>query len=164
MPGPAPPVVDGLQIDQSLEFQRRFRRVQKIAWRVLALLPVAAVLGAFGGGLFSGVEASGDGVSVTYDRSARRTVDTELEVSLERARPPVGIALSRTFLDGYDVTEVRPQAQRVTAEAGRLVYAFSALPGGSVSFTLQPKRLGSSRGTVGVTGSPPVRIHQLVFP
>jgi hypothetical protein len=43
VPGPEPPVVNGLQIDQSLDFQRRFRRVRTVAWRVLALLPVAAV-------------------------------------------------------------------------------------------------------------------------
>ena len=31
MPGPEPPVVNGLQIDQSLDFQRRFERIQKVA-------------------------------------------------------------------------------------------------------------------------------------
>src|SRR4051794_20355994 len=88
MPGPEPPVVNGLQIDRSLDFQRRFGRVQTIAWRVLALLPVAAVAGLFGGGLFSQVTTGDAGVKVSYDRFGRRSVDTQLEVTLVRAQPP----------------------------------------------------------------------------
>src|SRR3954451_6403199 len=100
MPGPAPPVVNGLQIDESLDFQRRFQRIQTVAWRVLALVPVAAVAGLFGGGLFSQVTAGGAGLTVSYDRFGRRSVDTELEVTVPRARPPVAISISREFLDG----------------------------------------------------------------
>src|SRR5690349_14339918 len=99
MPGPEPPVVNGLQIDESLDFQRRFDRVQKVAWRVLALLPVAAVAGLFGGGLLSEVTAGGAAGTVTYDRFGRRSVDTQLEVTVERGRSPVAISISRAFLD-----------------------------------------------------------------
>jgi len=164
MPGPAPPVVNGLQIDQSLDFQRRFDRIQKIAWRVLALLPTAAVAGLFGGGLFSQATAGSGDLKVSYDRFGRRSVDTQLEVTVARARQPVAVSISSGFLDGYDVSEVRPQPEHVSAYPDRLVFAFAALPGASVSFTLQPQRLGSSSGTVTVTGSRPVEIHQLVYP
>jgi hypothetical protein len=164
MPGPAPPVVNGLQIDQSLDFQRRFQRVQTIAWSVLALLPLAAIAGLFGGGLFSPVTVGGAGAEVSYDRFGRRSVDTQLEVTVPRARPPVAIAISREFLDRYDMSEIRPQPQRVTAYADRLVYTFAALPDANVAFTLQPKRFGPGSGTVTVAGSQPVELHQLVYP
>jgi hypothetical protein len=164
MPGPAPPVVNGLQIDQSLDFQRRFQRVQTIAWSVLALLPLAAIAGLFGGGLFSPVTVGGAGAEVSYDRFGRRSVDTQLEVTVSRARRPVTISISRKFLDGYDVSEVRPQPERVAAYADRFVFAFAALPGARVSFTLQPQRLGSAGGTVTVAGSRPVQLRQLVYP
>jgi hypothetical protein len=164
VPGPAPPVVNGLQIDQSLNFQRRFDRIQTIAWRVLALLPVAAVAGLFGGGLFCQVTAGGAGVEVSYDRFGRRSVDTQLQVTVLRARPPVAVSISRGFLDGYDVSEVRPQPEHVTAYADRLVFTFATRPGASVAFTLQPQHLGSSSGTVTVAGLRPVPVHQLVYP
>src|SRR3954469_18198945 len=109
MPGPEPPVVNGLQIDQSLDFQRRFQRVQSLAWRVLALLPLAAVAGLFGGGLFSQVTAGSAGVKVSYDRFGRRSVATQLQVTVMRARRPVAVSISRGFLDGYDLSEVRPR-------------------------------------------------------
>jgi hypothetical protein len=164
VPGPEPPVVNGLQIDQSLDFQRRFQRLQTAAWRVLALVPIAAVAGLFGGGLFSEVTARGAGVTVSYDRFGRRTVDTELQVEVTRARKPVAVSISRGFLDGYDISEVRPQPEHVRAQPDRLVFSFAALPRASVSFTLQPNRLGSSSGTVKVDGSRPVQLRQLVYP
>jgi hypothetical protein len=164
VPGPEPPVVDGLQIDQSLDFQRRFERVQTIAWRILALLPVAAVAGLFGGGLFSQVTAGGAGLRVSYDRFGRMSADTQLEVTVKRAQPPVTVSISRGFLDGYDVSEVRPEPEHVTAQAGRVVFAFAALPGASVALTLQPKRVGSRSGTVTIAGSRPVQLHQFVYP
>src|SRR3954449_2615040 len=99
MPGPEPPVVNGLQIDQSLDFQRRFERVQRVAWRVLALVPIAAVAGLFGGGLFSQVTAGGAGGTGAYDRFGRRSVDPRLRVTIRRARPPVAVSISRAFLD-----------------------------------------------------------------
>jgi hypothetical protein len=164
MPGPEPPVVNGLQIEQSLDFQRRFGRIQTIAWRVLALLPVAAVAGLFGGGLFSQVTTGDAGVKVSYDRFGRRSVDTQLEVTLVRAQRPVAVSISRDFLDRYDLSEVRPQPERVTAYADRLDFTFAALGRAPVSFTLQPQDLGSSRGTVTVAGSRPVELRQLVYP
>jgi hypothetical protein len=164
MPGPEPPVVDGLQIDQSLDFQRRFRLVQTLAWRVLTLVPLAAVAGLFGGGLFSQVTAGGGNVTVSYDRFGRRSVDTELEVTIQRALPPAEVSISRGFLDGYDVSEVRPPPERVTAYPDRLVYAFATLPGASVSFTLVPQRLGFSGGSVAVAGSRAVHVHQIIYP
>jgi hypothetical protein len=164
VPGPAPPVVRGLQIDQSLDFQRRFGRVQRWAWRLLALLPVAAVLGLFGGGLLSQVTAGSPGGEVTYDRFGRLSVDSELDVTVGRTRGPVVVSVSRGLLDGCSITEVRPQPERVTASADRLQYVFAATPGASVSFSVQPQRLGSVGGTVAVGGGPPVRVHQLIYP
>jgi len=164
MPGPEPPVVNGLQIDQSLDFQRRFERVQTVAWRLLALLPVAAVAGLFGGGLFSQVTAGGAGLTVSYDRFGRMSVDTELRVTVKRGRSPVAVSISRGFLDGYEVSEVRPQPEHVTAHAGRVIFAFAALPRASVAFTVQPKGVGSRSGTVTIAGSRPVQVHQFVYP
>jgi hypothetical protein len=111
MSGPVPPVVDGLQIDQALDFQRRFERVQRVAWWVLGLVPVAAIAGLFGGGLFSQTTGGGGaaGLTVTYERFGRLSAETEIELTLARPAGPVDVAISRGFLDRYDVIEVRPE-------------------------------------------------------
>lgn len=166
MPGPAPPVVDGLQIDQALAFQRRFERVQRMAWRLLAVVPVAAIAGLFGGGLFSEVTA-GSGrawVTVTYERFGRLTADTELQLEFTRPTRTTNVAISREFLDRYDTSDVRPQPLRVRTLADAVVFTFATAPAGHATFFLQPDAVGSSSGTVTVTGGAPVHIRQLVWP
>ena len=43
-------MVQGLQIDQALNFQRRFGRFQRVVWWLLTVIPVAAIAGLFGDG------------------------------------------------------------------------------------------------------------------
>lgn len=166
MPGPAPPVVNGLQIDQALEFQQRFQVIQRVAWSVLALVPVAAVAGLFGGGLFSETTAGGRaaGVTVTYERFSRITADTQLELRLERADGPTAVAISRDLLERYQISEIRPEPERVVTRPDHVEYVFAASASGTALFAMQPDSVGSSSGTVTVAGGPPVQVGQFVFP
>ena len=166
MPGPAPPIVDGLQIDEALDFQRRFDRIQRVAWWLLALVPVAAVAGLFGGGLFSETTAGARaaGLAVTQDRFARRTAETELELELTRGAGPTEVAITRGFIDRYALVEARPEPLRVATLRDRIVFTFAARAGGRATLVLQPEAIGVARGTVTVTGGSAVGIRQLVYP
>jgi hypothetical protein len=159
-----PPVVNGLQIAEALDFQR-FQRIQSVAWWLLALVPISAVLGLFGQGLFSETSAGGAraGVTATYDRFARHGVDTDLELALTGRRGST-VAISRAFLDRYSVTDIQPEPIRVTTRAGDVVFRFVAGRGGVATFTLQADAIGSSSGTVTAPGGRPIRIRQLVYP
>ena len=159
-------MVHGLQIDQALSFQRRFERVQRVAWWLLAAVPVAAVAGLFGGGLFSEVTAGSEraGSTVTYERFGRLTADTELELEFAHPSSTTDVAISRAFFDRYATSEVRPEPVRVRTLANAVVFTFAAAPAGRATFYLQPSAVGSSSGTVTVTGGTPVRVKQLVYP
>jgi hypothetical protein len=159
-------VVDGLQIDQALTFQRRFERVQRVAWWLLALVPVAAIAGLFGGGLFSEATAGSERarVTVTFQRFGRLTADTELQLKFAGPARTTDVAISRAFLDRYDTSEVRPQPLRVRTLANAIVFTFAAAPAGRATFSLTPAEVGSSRGTVTVSGGTPVTVKQLVYP
>jgi hypothetical protein len=158
--------VEGLQIDQALNFQRRFGRVQRVAWSLLAVIPVAAIAGLFGDGLFSEVTAGSEraGGTVTYERFGRLTADTTLEVEFARPSRATDVAISRAFFDRYNLSEVRPQPLRVRTLADAVVFTFAAAPVGRATFSLQPDAVGSSSGTVAVTGGTPVHVKQLVYP
>ena len=141
-------MVDGLQIDQALTFQRRFERVQRVAWWLLSLVPVAAIAGLFGGGLFSTATAGSERarVTVTYERFGRLTADTELELEFARPSRTTDVAISRAFLDRYDTSEVRPQPLRVRTVADAVVFTFAAAPAGRATFSLAPAAVGSVAG------------------
>ena len=59
---------------------------------------------------------------------------------------------------------MRPQPLRVRTLADVVVFTFAAAPEGRATFFLQPDAVGSSSGTVTVTGGTPVHIKQLVYP
>jgi hypothetical protein len=88
---------------------------------VLALVPVASVARLFGGGPFSETTAGGRavGVTVAYDRFARITADTEIELRLARADGPTAVTITRALLDRYEISELRPQPVRVVTRPDR---------------------------------------------
>jgi hypothetical protein len=49
----------GTEIDQDLEFQRRIWKLQRVAWAVMALVVLAAVLGLLGPGVLGMATAGG---------------------------------------------------------------------------------------------------------
>ena len=103
-------------------------------------------------------------MTVTYERFGRLTADTELELEFARPSRTTDVAISRAFLGRYDTSEVRPQPLRVRTVADAVVFTFAAAPAGRATFFLQPDAVGSSSGTVTVTGGTPVQIKQLVYP
>jgi len=72
--------VGSLEIVQDMTFQRRAWVVQRIAWVVMLLIVVAAVLGLFATGPLSGTTAkTDDGVlTIEYGRFARHDAQTDL--------------------------------------------------------------------------------------
>jgi hypothetical protein len=102
--------------------------------------------------------------TVTYERFGRLTVDTTLELELSRPSRTTDVAISRAFFDRYDMSEVRPQPLHVRTLADAVVFTFAAAPAGRANFFLRPTSVGSSSGTVRVTGGTPVHVKQLVYP
>ena len=90
--------------------------------------------------------------------------DTELDLEFARPSRTTDVAISRAFFDRYDTSEVRPEPLRVRTPSDAVVFAFAAAPAGRATFSLLPSAVGSSSGTVTVTGGTPVHVKQLVYP
>jgi hypothetical protein len=61
-----------MEIETDLEFQRRVWRVPRVGWLIIGAAVVAALLGLFGTGPLSRASTDGGGLTVEYDRFARR--------------------------------------------------------------------------------------------
>jgi hypothetical protein len=103
-----------------IERRTRLGRVQKIGMPLLALIPVAALLGVFGPGEATSRAAAGElSIEVRYPSLLRHKTSQpfELTVTNRGATPALGVAarIDEAWLSSFGAVEVRPQPQRLDA-------------------------------------------------
>jgi hypothetical protein len=161
-----------LEIDEDLTFQRRMWRVRPMGFAILWAILVAAVLGLFGGGLFSSARAT-DGTGhlrVEYERFARFQSPLVLRFRME---PPaarerqVRVWIDRRYLEAIKIESLVPEPVRSEAAEDRIVFTFDLADAdrpasGAIHF--QAEKIGLLRARVGLEGKAAATFNQLVFP
>lgn len=133
----------------------------------MAAVAIAAAAGLFGNGWLSFARATAESLTVEYPRFSRARAPLELEVEWSAARLETVLWLARSYVDRFDIDEIRPTPETVTVGADRIYYAFRAREAGTrvaVTFKLRPRSAGALRGSLGVEGGPEVEARQWVFP
>ena len=167
--------IDGLDVDQDLDFQRRSWVVQRVGWVLMTLFVLAAAIGLLGSGPLSHARAEAPGaMSVDYQRFARLETSETLTVRLEPAAivgSSIRLSLDRRFLDSARMASVLPPPTRVESATGRLIYVFAVAEPSApmvVSFHFEPQEIGRHRGIVGLESATPatrsIAFHRLVYP
>jgi hypothetical protein len=154
------------------ERTRCFRRgwvFERVGWGTMALVLAAAAVGLFGGrGWLSETEAvAGDDLIVRYSRFCRARSPIELTVEWLPRAPEPKLWIARSYLDEFEIEEIRPAPSAVTLETDRMHYAFrSSRPAARVEvmFRLKAEHGGRYRGRIGVDDELEVEVRQLVFP
>jgi len=158
-----------LQVAEDFRFQRRAWVVERVGWVLLALVIVATLAGALGGGPVSSLEVrSREGLfSLRYDRFAHREAAARLTVSYGAAAVEGGelrLAVEAAYLRQQKVEHVEPRPQRVELAGEQVVYVFAARPAaGMVTFELQFQDFGPARGRLAIGGDE-ARVAQFVYP
>jgi len=136
----------------------------------MALIVAGAALGMFGNGVLSRVEASaGEIFAVQYPRFFRAHAPLELSVEWLPRQDEVTLWFERSYLDEFEVAEIRPAPAAATADPERIYYTFSVREPGArigVGFLLKAEHGGVFRGRIGSLDRPEVEVevHQFVFP
>ena len=159
-----------LEIKIDPVFQQRSWRAERMAWMVIAVLLLAALLGLFGDGVFShakAVDASG-ALEVEYERLARASAPLRLQL---RAWAPqageVQVWLSRAYLDEMCVEAISPLPEQVEATADQLIYRFRTPSAGTrlnIIFQLTPQHAGRLSGQAGMAAGAQVNFHSFIYP
>jgi hypothetical protein len=101
-------------------------------------------------------------VRVTYDRIARDRSPSLLTVGTS---PPTGtlteIAISRSWLDSFQVVDIRPVPASSRVDADRVWYEFQG--SGAVEFRLRPEAIGWLSGEISI-GDADTRLDTVVLP
>ena len=141
---------------------------ERVGWIAMAAVLIAAVGGLFGNGWLSEREVSAGGaLTAKYSRFGRAHAPLELVVEWLPRQEPAALWISRSYLDGFEIAEIRPTPSGVTVDAGRMHYTFrTAKPHAPVrvTFMLKPKRSGSFVGRVGLDDELDVEIRHFIFP
>jgi hypothetical protein len=169
---PEIPFHGDLQIEQDLRHFRRMQVVQRVGWGVMGLIVLAAVLGAFGTGVFSqgAVGAAGDPLRVEYSRGMRYQAVQPLRVRLGPGAGQGGKArvwLSDDYLAGVQVERIDPQPEGVELGPDGQTFTFAVgrlTEPAVVIFYLVPEQVGPLSGRAGLAGGDVLGWSQFVYP
>jgi hypothetical protein len=168
--------VPGELQDAGEEFMGRTRRewvVQRVAWVVMVLVLVGALVGFFGNGPWSERTAvsDGGGLRVEYQRVVRFQAQTQLVFTLEaEGGSPVTLVIGDGYLEHFEFESVVPEPESQHAGSEEMVLTFRPVRAGeSVEVTVRAKveKLGKITGVFALqTGGVPqrVRIEQFAMP
>lgn len=163
--------VGDLILEQDLKFERREWKAERIAWIVMALIIVAALLGLFGAGPLSLTTAENDEgtLKVQYERFGRRGAPATITFDLVPTpadEDTATLAVDRGYLEGFRIDQIAPQPQDVTAEGDRLIYTFAVEPTAetmTVTFDVTMGALGPHSGAA-ATGGSNVTLSHFFYP
>ena len=165
---------DGLEVNEDPAFQRRDWAAERVGWAAMAAVIVAALLGLFGQGIFGKGTVGDAGAQISvdeYDRFLRFGKPTTLSVRLDPASATDGemrVWVSREYLQGFQIQGISPQPDRAMTGPERMTYAFGVGVGtggpATITFELQPDKVGLVEGRVGLDGGRSLRLRQFAYP
>lgn len=147
-------------------------RLERVSWAVMALLVVATLLGAFGGGPLSHARSgSDDSVELEYDRLLRAAAPTEYTLRVQPGIARDGrldVRIDEGLMDMMQIDSIVPEPESATAGAGHTEFSFQVEAGSRapvhVVIVFQPATFGRFSGILAVDGVPPMPVSHFVYP
>jgi hypothetical protein len=153
-------------VENEMRLQRREWAAQRIAWALLAIAIIAALLGVFGGGpLSSQIRMSTTG-SLEFERFARRQAPIEWKVQPRASVSRVSIVIDAALIERYEIHSIHPEPVEAGLVGDRWRYEFasrgsSAAP---IVFHLEARRAGIHAGDLSIADAPPIHVAQFIYP
>jgi hypothetical protein len=158
-----------LEIDESLDFQRREWQLQRIGWWGLAAFVVAAGLGAFGNGPLSHAAAAdpGGALRVEYERFLRMGAVHRIQIRARAtgASGPLHLHIAREYYDAIEIERVQPEPEAVEIGPREVTLGFRPITAGELAIVIdsKPRRAGPRRLEIRSSTGGTVAIRQFVY-
>jgi hypothetical protein len=164
--------VGALEITEDIPAQEREWKVQRLAWTLMLILIVLALLGVFSTGPLSSAEhASDDGtLAIEYQRFVRHDGRTTVVIEASGSRAESGeveVWVSNAYLHGVDLQGISPEPDQIRDAGDRRIMVFLVDDPATtltVSFSIRPRDMGRLSGKVGVVDGPSVSFSQISYP
>lgn len=161
-----------MQIDQDPDAQRHHWIAERVGWTVITLMILAALLGLFGSGWLSeaSVGTPEGALRLEYSRFGRFLAPTALRLHVGSDgmyEGRVSLWINRDYIEAAEVQRIVPPPDAVEAGADRLNYVLRVSDAGrptAVTIHLEPHRVGSLSGQIGLAGHKPLHFEQFIYP
>ena len=155
-------------VREDMRFQTVTWTVERVAWALLALVPLAAMAGLFSHGPLSNktAEAANSALSVEYERFQRMTVQARFVVRISSiGTEEVRLRLSPPFQRIYDIQSMQPEPVRSSAGGDGLDLYFRPVKGELTAVIwATPREFGNFKLRGESDVSEAVNIPVLVYP
>lgn len=164
--------VGTLEISEDLSFQEREWKVQRLAWLVMLVVIILALLGLFSTGPLSSThQQSEDGsLQIDYQRFVRHDGRTTFSASVDGEHATNGeieVWITTDYLERVNLQSINPQPDEVRDDGDRRIMVFlTDDPSAdlSVALSIRPQEMWRLSGEVGVVDGPSVSFSQFSYP
>ncbi|MNS34967.1 hypothetical protein D3C72_671070 [compost metagenome] len=160
--------VSGLQVDQDMDHQRRWWRIQRVARYALGAFLAIGAVGALGHGPVAAAKAGAEPLQVEYQRLVRHSTSTQVSFLVTPGPDKqASFWLGNAVFDSAQVLGVIPEPERREVASDRIVFHFAATETGepvTIRFDLQLTGYGPLAFRAGVPGGAELAWTAFVFP
>jgi hypothetical protein len=157
-----------LELEEDSEDQRGNARRQRVAWLVMVLVLLAALVGLFGSGPCSRASAQAGSLRLQYERFVRHGAQNRLSFEVDSSgRDELRLWLGRDLLARLQVQSVMPTPISTGLDRDGVTFVFRvAQPGRSqsIQFLTQAQHIGRLSGRAELDGGGVLEFTQLVYP
>jgi hypothetical protein len=161
-----------LDVGQDLEFEKRWWKIERTGWALIALVLLAALLGFLGPGPLT-KQTAGDRhgpLWLEYYRFHRYQAPVELRVNVgaEAAKDNhLAIWINQQYIDAIHIDHVDPEPESVELADQRFIYTFKAAElsaAGRIVFHFKPTAFGKTPVRIGLVNGEEIGFTQFFYP
>ena len=156
-----------LELNEEHEHHRRAERVRFVGRALMALVVIAALAGAFGGGPGSKGEIESAGAQLKFDRLARYNSPGKFKLRIPPGSQEIKLSVNNALLDRITIERIDPEPKELELAPGKQIWSFPIFDtNGPVEITIdyRPDAFGKTQGQLAIEGRGSLDFNQFYFP
>lgn len=156
-----------IEINEEPDHRRRAEKVRTAGRILVALLLVAALAGAFGGGPLSEGVIESAGLRLEYQRIARFNSPEKLKLHIPAPSEEIRLHIDSQFLESIDIERIDPEPKEMELMRTGQIWIFPVQDTNSpvsISIDYRPDGFGKTSGQIEIEGRGALAFKQFYFP
>ena len=156
-----------IEINEAPEHRRRSETARNAGRALMALLLLAALAGAFGGGPLSKAAIESAGLRLEYQRVARFNSPEKFKIQIPARANEIRLHIGSGLLENIDIERIDPEPIEMALAADGQIWNFPVKDTNapvSINIHYRPDTFGRASGKIAVEGGASLSFQQFYFP